>query len=277
MEAEPSIWIRLYDFGWSLLPYWWILAPGGIFALEPMMESFLKEGVLTRLNQSWPKTTRRRHFRVASIVAMFLSCFLAFDDLGTKYRATQKALNSVTGERDDARRYGGASPAQQATIDRLSRDLVSARGQIDVQAKTIEGQANEIAVLNKQREELRTPRHLSEKEKQALISAFAPLAAEFTELAISAPGDGEAQAYAKEFAATFNQIGIRVGRIGFIIPTSAGSEGVQIVVRNANNPPAKAIKFQQAMLSAGIKAIGGTMDTLSDDAFVFVVATKPVP
>jgi hypothetical protein len=97
MDTEPSIWARLYDFGWALLPYWWILAPGGIFALEPMMESFLKEGALDRLNEKWPKATRRRHFRIASIAAMFLACFLAFDDLSTKYRASQKSLNSAIG------------------------------------------------------------------------------------------------------------------------------------------------------------------------------------
>jgi hypothetical protein len=115
MEAEPLIWTRLYDFGWALLPYWWILAPGGIFALEPMMESFLKEGFLSRLNERWPRAARRRHFRFASIAAMFLACFLAFDDLSAKYRVSQRALNSAIGERDQARRQLASAPKSSMT------------------------------------------------------------------------------------------------------------------------------------------------------------------
>src|SRR5437879_11211505 len=104
METEPSVWARLYEFAWAFWPYWWALAAGGIFALEPMMESYLRQPQKIWLDSYWPKEARQRHFRWASIVAVLVASFLAFDDVSIKSKATHRAdldaVGKAIGERD---------------------------------------------------------------------------------------------------------------------------------------------------------------------------------
>jgi hypothetical protein len=108
MGVDSSIWSRIYEFGWALVAYWWILVPGGLLSLEPMMESFLHPSWKARLDRRWPKETRYRHFRWGATLAILIASFLAFDDLNTRtrteIRADQVSLDTAIGERDEARR-----------------------------------------------------------------------------------------------------------------------------------------------------------------------------
>jgi len=64
-----------------------------------------------RLEKWWPKNRRIVHFRIASVVALLLASFLAYDDVSQRYRqaeidlATERGLKKAAiDERDQARR-----------------------------------------------------------------------------------------------------------------------------------------------------------------------------
>jgi hypothetical protein len=127
METEPSIFAKLYEFGWALLAYWWVLVPGGIFAVEPMMEAFISPSHKETVDKYWPKAKRHRHFRWLSFIALAVASFLAFDDVNTRSRALHKtdqvALNTALVERDEARRQlidaQSKLSAAQSALDQL--------------------------------------------------------------------------------------------------------------------------------------------------------------
>ena len=54
MLSEPSYWSRLYDYGWALLPYWWLLVTGVIFAIEPLIEAFIPSKAKNWIEKRWP-------------------------------------------------------------------------------------------------------------------------------------------------------------------------------------------------------------------------------
>jgi hypothetical protein len=139
MNIEIGLFARIFDFGWALLGYWWVLVPGGIFAVEPMLESFLRRSWKDWLDERWSKDHRHRHFRWGSVVAILVASFLAFDDVNTKSRAAhiadQAALKIALGERDEARRQRDSNISP--VIDRLGGDLTAARAQIDEQKKKL--------------------------------------------------------------------------------------------------------------------------------------------
>jgi hypothetical protein len=104
VEAEPSFVARIFDFGLALLPYWWLLVPGGVLVVEPMIETFVPQPWKDPIDQRWPKETRHRNFRLASVAALLVASFLAFDDVSTRNRALQKDVNQANGKLDEARR-----------------------------------------------------------------------------------------------------------------------------------------------------------------------------
>lgn len=121
----------------------------------------------------------------------------------------------------------------------------------------------------------RRVRHVTNIDKTNLHRVFGPLVSMFPALDIKAPGDGEAQGYAAEFMDTFNGIGIKVERVGFIIPTGAGSLGLGVIVRDLNHPPPDAERFAEAMVAAGFQVKGGVDAGLAPDKFYFVVGSAP--
>jgi hypothetical protein len=284
MDVEPTVWMRVYDYSRALLTYWWILVPTGIVAVVRLVETLAPTRFQVIIERSWPKEGRWRHYIGMSIAAILVAGFLVFDETRLEKKILSKDLSATRGERDSAvsQLRSGVGQVQQPTFDRLSSDLVVARGQVDLQKQQIERQATEIEKqkselesLKRQQEEKGKPRHVSQAEKQALIQAFTPLVAILSEIKISAPGDGEAQGYAKEFQNIFNDLGIKVDRVGLIIPTSVMSAGIQIVVKDLNKVPDKANKFYQAMIVAGFRPVGGLLDVLGDDEFQLVIASKP--
>jgi hypothetical protein len=165
---------------------------------------------------------------------------------------------------------------QQGTIDRLSGDLVAARGKIDEQQKLIETQQSQITSQNEEILKLKPKpaRRLTEDDKARLRAAFATIKADYPTLAISAPGDGEAQGFAKELMGFFNDLGMHVDRIGFIYPTSADTAPLQVAIKDMKKVPPKADRFAQAMVEARLPVIGAILDTLPEDQFVLVVAVQ---
>lgn len=264
METGLGLFARIGQFALALWPYWWLLVPGGIFAIEPMTEGLLPDKWQKAVNKRWPRSKRHRHFRLASIAAVFIASFMAFDDVNVTNAKLQKQLSALE----------HSNPVQQSTIDRLSGDLTTERGQIDTQEKLIKAQEEEIA---RQKQEIaalqpKPARHLTDDDRKHLDETFNPIKADFPNLAVFAPADGEAQGYAKELADEFNKIGIKVGRIAIIFPTSARSFPLLVAYKDGAHIPPKAEKFAEAMERAGFKVQGGTLDTLGGDGFALIVS-----
>jgi len=191
----------------------WLWLIGLCLMAEPILDA-LWEGYRDWADQYVSRKIRTRVSWAIVISCSFIACFLAFADQAQK---TEVAL----GQLEEARH--SASPVQQSTIDRLSGDLTAARGRIDTQAQIIEQQQTEIERQKHEIESLhpKPDRHLSDDDKKRLEAIFTPLKTEYPTLSINAPGDGEAQGYAKELADEFNSIGIKVDRVGIVFPTSA--------------------------------------------------------
>ena len=209
---------------------------------------------------------------------MFLPMAVIFLLLGLRESAKQtedsvtqkKTIAELTSTVNIIKGNGEKQLAQNIDLDASMKAIASA-AKINPNQST-KALADEIIKrISKQ------PRHLTETQRQNITRIFTSLAHDFPELMIGAPGDPEAQAYAKEFADAFNAIGIKVARVGFLIQTSnpTPNSGLQIVIKNFNHVPSNANVFFKGMLDSGIKVVGGTLDTLSDDQFELVVASIP--
>src|SRR5205823_4071125 len=104
METEPALATRIWEFGWALVPYWWLVASSVIFAVEPMIEGLFGGQWKDRIEKYWPKGRRHSHFRWASIAALLVASFWAFDDVNVRNRALLRDVAKVSGERDETRR-----------------------------------------------------------------------------------------------------------------------------------------------------------------------------
>jgi hypothetical protein len=274
--VDLSVWTRISDFGWALLGYWWVLVPGGVLAVEPMIEGLFPSKFKAKADRWWPKSRRHHHFRWASIIATLVAFFLAFDEVNTKNYAAKRELVKIEGERDEARRQS-ASPTQQSTINRLSGDLTAARGQIDEQRRLIEAQQAQISAQKTELEKLqpKPDRHLTEKDKENLARLFTAIKSEFPTLRIAAiSSDGDAQGYAREFMTEFNKIGIRVDRVEIVFPASPVHSQLMIAVMDYQKIPSKAEAFAKAMGDAGFSIDGSRYENLPEDQFIFVVGSQ---
>ena len=121
MEAEPSYVTRIFDFGRALLSYWWLLVPGGVLVVEPIIETFAPQSWKERIDQRWPKATRHKNFRLASVAALLIASFFAFDDVSTRNRALQKEIYQAIGERDKARRECDANISPSLDVEKQAR------------------------------------------------------------------------------------------------------------------------------------------------------------
>jgi hypothetical protein len=104
VEAETPLLARISDFGLALLPYWWLLVTGGVLLVEPMIETLVPQAWKNTVDQRWSKETRHKNFRWASVGALLIASFLAFDDISTRNRVLQRDLVQATRERDEAKR-----------------------------------------------------------------------------------------------------------------------------------------------------------------------------
>lgn len=118
-------------------------------------------------------------------------------------------------------------------------------------------------------------RHLTEEIGQRMDRIFKPLIPIFPELIIKAPGMAEPNGYARDFMSVFNVIGIKVLRVGLVLPGGTDSVGLMIVVKDPNNPPEAARKFKAAMTEAGFPTRYGVDDAMPEGVFWFVVGENP--
>jgi hypothetical protein len=260
---------RLQDH-WIWLMGLWLMA-------EPMADS-LWVGYRDWADRFVSRSVRSRISWFIAISGAFVACFLAFQDQFREAESFKTEFRTAVADRDEARRQRdtNVSPAQQSTIDRLSGDLTAARGKIDTQEKLIDAQQSQIASDSAEIQKLKPKpaRHLTEEDKARLRAAFAMIKVDYPTLAISAPGDGEPQGFARELMAFFNDMGMHVDRVGFVYPTSAESSPLQVAIKDFAKIPPKADRFVQAMLEARFQVTGAILDTLPEDQFVLVVAPQ---
>jgi hypothetical protein len=177
---------------------------------------------------------RRVRSRVSWAIAIgsvFVACFLAFQD---QFNATVDAndrLNVIIGERDEARhqRDANASP----TIDRLSGDLMSARGQIDTLRRQIERQ--------------QTPRRLTPEQRAAIVDAISLFPGQKITLVCSI-SSWDCTSFATDFRSSFKQAKWDTSNINIGIATGYDDAGIEVAVNpqtvtDPNNvpPPARVL------------------------------------
>jgi len=104
-----------------MLSYWWLLVPGGVLVVEPIIETFAPQSWKERIDKRWPKETRHKNFRWASVAALLIASFFAFDDVSTRNRALQKEIHRATGERDEARSQRDANISPALDVEKRAR------------------------------------------------------------------------------------------------------------------------------------------------------------
>jgi hypothetical protein len=252
METELSLLARAYEYFSALLPYWWALAAGGIFALEPMTESLLRQSHKEWLDLHWPKEARHRHFRWASTIAILIAGFFAFDDLNTRTRhvmtADQATITSLRDERDAARKQAVAvSPAgQQQTISKLETELNATKGA--------------LAAM----QSLYSARHLSkDQEKTIRQVAKSPETEPYSFAVFQPPDCRDCNEYSTEFIEPLStpaggwHLRMFTTMHGGINPRF---RGVALLVKDAKNPPPAAIALANALTAAKVQFTGGQAD-----------------
>jgi hypothetical protein len=100
---DPTLWSRIWDFGASLLPYWWALLAGGVFAVEPMIEPLLGRRCKDCLDKYLPKERRHSWLRWLSIAAIFVANFLVYDDVSKKSREIENEAHNKIEAAETAR------------------------------------------------------------------------------------------------------------------------------------------------------------------------------
>jgi len=111
---------RLYDFLPALLHYWWVLVTGVVLVIEPLVESAVPRPCKTLLDRYWPAQRRYQHFRWASLAAVVVASFLAFDDVNMRNHDLEDKLQVSIGERDEARRQQHEAETHKADVAPLS-------------------------------------------------------------------------------------------------------------------------------------------------------------
>ena len=126
MQPEPSIFIRLFEFGSALLPYWWAILTSGI---GPAMIIRVADKYQERAPRRFRPALRRLanpDARPWIILAIFVlgfgyASFSAFDGI-------EKQLHSKENELQQAHNKGSAD--QQKSIEQLRSELDQAKQQI---------------------------------------------------------------------------------------------------------------------------------------------------
>lgn len=277
MDNDPGFLSRLFDFGWALLPYWWLLVTGFIFAVEPMIEALLPGNWREAVNRHWSKEKRQLHFRWASLMAVLIASFLAFDDVSKRNRALQTSVTTVIGERDEARRQRdrNVSPA----INSLSGDLAVARGQIDQQR-------DEIGRLKKDLEMSRQPWTMKDDMRSALATEIAKVPeGERFKVVFWCSQDTNSRTFLEDFGKVFKDHkwdvsanclfnNMRAGIRGIWITFKAGKEKEGKPV-NFDEVPGDAVKMGRIFNAARIPFSWGLNETLKDGEWYVGVGIGP--
>jgi hypothetical protein len=107
-----------------------------------------------------------------------------------------------------------------------------------------------------------------------LTQAFSNIKADYPTLNISASNDGEAQGFARELKAFFNDLGMHVDRVGFLIAISPESAPLQVAIKDLKKVPPKAERFARAVSEAGFQVTGALFEAIGDDQFVLIISSQ---
>lgn len=243
---------NFYLYVTTFWPKWVaVVSAFALFAVEPMARSYWPwfARQLDRLSG----TTKRRIEIGILIAALFYAGFSSWSD---EHIAKDKALGELAtaaGERDQARRQGGASPA---TINRLSGDLANARGQIDEQKETISKLQNQLSAV----QTLYASRHLSDEQKRLIQEAAKVPPNEKYSFSIFQPPDcRDCNEYSTEFIETLTAPS--VGWTVTLFTTMHGGinprfRGIALVVKDGAKPPKSAVALVNALTAAKIPFVG---------------------
>lgn len=249
----------LIAFVTTFWPKWIaVVSAFALFGIEPLARSYWP-WLAHQLDRLAPQTRRRFEFFVL-VAAVFYAGFASWSEEHQSASKAQNEADELRRERDEVKRQRDANVSP--LIDRLSGDLTAARAKIDAQQTEIE------------KLRPKPPRHLSDDDKNRLVAVFGPLKTQFPELKIGAPGDGEAQGYAREFADQFDKIGIKVPHVNFLISGNANSAPLQIAIRAYDKVPQNAELFAKALTDAGFPVVGAKMETLAENEFMLVVSSQ---
>lgn len=245
--------------------YLWLL--GLLFMIEPALDYWIES------YRTWADTyvSRRLRTRAAitiSIVAAFIACFLAFRDQFEATVVANAEKQTVIGERDEARRQRDQklSPDQQFAVDRLSGDLVAARGQIDSQKQKIEQQQMEISSQRKEIEGAQNDlkklkatyarRHLTDEQKQKISRIAKSHGGVAYKVKLFEPNScTDCDEYGSEFAAFFKGSAMEWTVVGFeqdFGGINPKFRGLALLVADKDSPPPAALALAGAFNFAKI-------------------------
>jgi hypothetical protein len=231
---------------------WWaIVSAFALFGIEPVVKAYWPWGY--RQIERLSAQTRTRVEIGILIAAFFYAGYSSWSEEHASPIKTTDDLGTMRGERDEARRQGGASPAQQSTINRLSGDLTNARGQIDEQKETISKLQTELNATKN----LYASRHLSEEQKQLIQENVKVPPNDNYSFSIFQPPDYE---YSTEFVETLTAPS--AGWTLTLFTTMHGGinprfRGIALMVKDPANPPKGAIALVNALTAAHIGFVGG--------------------
>jgi hypothetical protein len=257
-------------------PKWWpVVTIGSLLGLDAFVTAFWPWG--KRKLDRIPHNVRFRLEITLLFISVFYAGYAAWsEDHASLVKATND-LGIVSGERDEARRQGGASPAQQSTINRLSGDLAGARGQIDDQKGTISKLQTELEAVRS----LYAARHLSDEQKQTIQERAKVPSDEKYSLSVFQPADcRDCNEYSTELIETLTAPS--VGWTVAVFTTVHGGinprfRGLALVVRDPTNAPKSAHALANALTSAQIQfAVGKAEGTLNvaEDAVGILIGPK---
>ena len=247
------------------------------FMVEPLADS-LWEGYRHWADRYVSRKLRTRVSWTIAVSGAFVGCFLAFQDQFRETEAIKADIEVAHGERDEARRQRdiSTSPVQQGTIDRLSGDLIAARGAIDSLKKENDDLHARLSELNKgippkypltdpERERLRVVLCGIPKEQRFAVELFWPQL-------------NGTHGYADDLMGAFKDCqwdaSVRMAALtnghGLVFALSKKD------MDDKKPPPSNAIKLMALFGAAQVPwAIGG-LDNVPEGTFAFIVG-EPTP
>ncbi len=265
--------------------YLWLL--GLLFMIEPTLDYNIER------YKEWADkfVSRRVRTRIAitmSAAALFCASYLAFRDEYDAAELAKKSAQQITGERDEARRQRDTNVSP--SLDRMSGDLLAARGQIDAQAKQIKQQETEMATqkgeINEARNDLTgvtaryARRHVLAEQTKTIQQVAKVPEGEAYSIAVFQPSDCfDCNEYSAEFieALAAPSVGWKIT----LFTTMHGGinphfHGVAIIIKDMNNPPKAALALAGALRSANIQFTAGAAEgfNVADNGIGLLIGPK---
>jgi hypothetical protein len=111
---------RVPEFFVALFGYWWVIIPGGLFAVEPMIEPLFGKRV-GRYRDSIPHNARTTFFRWTAVAALLLASFLAWNDQHQIADIEHDKRVTAEGERNEARRQLAKKSDRSKYVEALQK------------------------------------------------------------------------------------------------------------------------------------------------------------